>query len=151
MELTEHDVPLVIVEVMDKNTSIVIGELSATDKKSIDEVMKTGLGFGLSHSKPKPKPTSKSTLSTSAGSNQDLPHVEKELQEPTLKVKPEKETKPQPPNPSKVVVSKVVVKDVKIKVAKVSMELDQILHIPEKSLATYPMSKYRPPNYCPWN
>ena len=29
------------------------------------------------------------------------------------------------------------------------MELDQILHILEKSLATYPMSKYRPPNYCP--
>ena len=61
MELIKQDVSLVIVEVTDKHSTIIIGELSAVEEKSIDAVMKTGLGIGLAHPKSKPKPTPEPT------------------------------------------------------------------------------------------
>ena len=139
----------VIVEVKDKHSSIIICELSAMEEKSIDAVMKTGLGIELAHPKSKPKSMPEPTPSASAGSKQDHTHVERELQDPTSKVKPRKDTSPQMINPPKAVDSKVFIRDIQIKVAKLSMKPDQRLHVSQKLLATYPMSKCRPPNYYP--
>ena len=149
MELTELDVPLVIAEVTDKHSTIIIGELSAVKEKSIDVVMRTGLGIGLAHPKLKPKPMPEPTPSASAGSKQELTHVERELQDPTSKVKLKKDTSPQLKNPPEAVDSKMVTRDIQIKVAKLSMEPDERLHVSEKLLVTYPVSKYRPANYYP--
>ena len=141
VELTEWDVLLVIAEVTDKHSPIIIGELSAVKEKSIDAVMKTGLGIGLAHPKLKPKPMPEPTPSASAGSKQELTHVERELQDPTSKVKLKKDTSPQLTNPPEAVDSKMVTRDIQIKVAKLSMEPDERLHVSEKLLVTYPVSK----------
>ena len=49
IELTECAVPLVIAETTESTTSLVIGELSATEERTIENLMKTGLGVGLTH------------------------------------------------------------------------------------------------------
>ena len=81
VELIECDIPLQIVESMDNTMSIVIGELTATEEKAIDDVVKTSLGIGIAKESPLPKP--KPTPSASAGSAHDLPRVEKELNVPS--------------------------------------------------------------------
>ena len=47
VELIEREVLLEIVESLDKTTSIVIGELTASEEKAINHKVKTGLGVGI--------------------------------------------------------------------------------------------------------
>ena len=49
IELTERAVPLMIVETTESTTALVIGELTATEECTIEDMMKTGLGIGLTH------------------------------------------------------------------------------------------------------
>ena len=67
----------------DKTTSIIIGELTTTEEKAIDEVVKLGLGVSISCERPQIKTRTmvlKSRTqckpSASAGSAQDLPCVQ---------------------------------------------------------------------------
>ena len=80
IELIECTTPLKIAESTDKTTSIIIAELTTTKEKTIDEVVKLGLGVGISHERPQIK-TGTMVLksrtqckpSASMGSAQDLP------------------------------------------------------------------------------
>ena len=85
IELTERAVPLVIAETTESTTSLVIGELSATEEHTIEDVMKTGLGVGLSHPIPEEPHTTKQVPSASAAKKEDLPCVERELKETPFK------------------------------------------------------------------
>ena len=66
IELTEHAVPLIIVETTESMTSLVIGELSATEEHTIEDVMKTSLGVGLFRAISKEPLTTKQVPSASA-------------------------------------------------------------------------------------
>ena len=48
IKLIECEIPLEIVENTKEVTSIIIGELTSTEEKAIDEVVKLGLGVGIS-------------------------------------------------------------------------------------------------------
>ena len=69
----EQETSLKIVESSDQTTSIVIGKLTATEEKAIDDVAKTRLGVGVWRNPSEQK------SSVSTGSGQDLPRVEHEL------------------------------------------------------------------------
>ena len=75
IELIEHENPLEIVENTEETTSIIISELTSTEEKAIDEVIKLGLGVGIARESTdwKPRP------GASARSACDLMWVEKEL------------------------------------------------------------------------
>ena len=75
IELIEHENPLEIVENTEETTSIIISELTSTEERAIDEVVKLGLGVGIMRESKGLKPIP----SASAGSACDLEQVEKEL------------------------------------------------------------------------
>ena len=85
VELIEHETLLEIVETSDTTTSILIGELTVSEEKAIDNVVKLGLGVGIKKVPDVPK------LSAGVGSVQGLPRVEQELSatlhKPTAAVK----------------------------------------------------------------
>ena len=81
IELTECAVPLMIAETTESTTSLVIGELSATEECTIEDVMKTGLGVGLTHATSQEPHTTKQIPSASAAKKENLPRVESELKE----------------------------------------------------------------------
>ena len=85
IELTECAVPLVIAETTGSTTSLAIGELSATEEHTIEDVMKTGLGVGLLCATSKEPHTTKQVPSASAAKKDDLPRIEFELKESPFK------------------------------------------------------------------
>ena len=170
IELTEHAVPLMIAEATESTTSLVIGELSASEECTIDDVMETGLGIGLAHATSKESHTTKHTPSASAAKKEDLPQVESELKEtsfkdstpytppvamdstykPTLHLVMDGKvgTVPTLPNGTPdTVVPKT--KEFTINLLKLTLELGEMFHISNELLATYPLSRFRPPGYYP--
>ena len=85
IELTEHAVPLMITERTASTTSLVIGELSATEECTIEDMMKTGLGVGLTHATSQEPHTTKQIPSANAAKKEDLPRIESELKETPFK------------------------------------------------------------------
>ena len=172
--------PLVIAETTESTTSLVIGELSATEEHTIKDVMKTGLGVGLSHPIPEEPCTTKQVPSASAAKKEDLPHVELELKEtpfkdpqknvnvshtphfvpnsldkPALPLDTESKadttlTKSVPIQPNLTHdTSTLEIKNFSINVQKLTVKPGEIVHTSNKLLATYPLSKFRPPGYYP--
>ena len=170
IELTECAVPLMITETTESTTSLVIGELSATEERTIEDVMKTGLGVGLTHATSQGPCTTKQIPSASAAKKEDLPWVESELKETTFKdptphtppvvsdstYKPvlpldtEGKIKTVPTQPNwtpDTVIPKI--KEFTISVLKLTMKLGEMFHTSNELLATYPLSRFRPPGYYP--
>ena len=168
--------PLVIAETTESTTSLVIGELSATEERTIEDVMKTGLGIGLSCPIPEEPCTTKQVPSASAAKKEDLPHVELELKETPFKDPPENINASHTPHvvpdstdklallldteskadttltksvpiQSNLIhdISTPEIKDFSINVQKLTVKLGEIVHTSTELLATYPLSKFRPP------
>ena len=180
IELTECAVPLVIVEITESITSLVIGELSATEECTIEDVMKTGLGVGLSHPIPEEQRITKQVPSASAAKKEDLPCVELELKETPFKdplkyvnvshtphVIPDSTDKPalllDTESKADTSLTKSVpiqpnlthdtstpeIKDFSVNVLKLTVKPGETSHTSNELLATYPLSKFRPPGYYP--
>ena len=173
IELTECAVPLMIAETTESTTSLVIGELSATEECTIEDMMKTGLGIGLTHAISHKPHTIKQVPSASAAKKEDLPHVELELKESPFKdpqknvphtpqVVPDSTYKPALPldTESKVdtvptqlnltpdaVISET--KEFSINVLELTVKLGEMVHTSNELLAIYPLSRFRPPGYYP--
>ena len=170
IELTQCAVPLMITETTESTTSLVIGELSASQECIIEDVMKTGLGAGLTHATSQEPCTTKQTPSASAAKKEDLPWVESELKETPFKdpipytppVASDSTYKPvlplvmegnvgtvptQPNWTPDTVVPKT--KEFSINLLKLTMKLGEMLHISKELLGTYPLSRFRPPGYYP--
>ena len=150
-------------------TSLVIGELSATEECTIEDVMKTGLGVGLTHAKSQEPHTIKQVPSASAAKKEDLPCVESELKESpfkdpvphTLQVVLDSTYKPgglaakskvkTVPTQSNLTPDVVIpkTKEFSINMLKLTVKPGEMFHTSNELLATYPLSRFRPPGYYP--
>ena len=149
IELIECTIPLKIVESTDKTTSIIIGELTTTEEKAIDEVVKLGLGVGISCEKPQiktgttvPKSRTQRKPSASAGSTQDLPHVQQELNEEW-----EKDIKQSTSNVVEETVIKKEKMECKVYIKRLRMSPCSSIEVTPDMMSQYPLSKYRPLGY----
>ena len=150
IELIECTIPLKIVESTDKTTSIIIGELTTTEEKAIDEVVKLGLGVGISCERPQIK-TGTMVLksrtqrkpSASAGSAQDLPRVQQELneeQEKDIKQVISKNVD------EETVISKEKM-ECKVYIKRLRMTPYSSIEVTPDMVSQYPLSKYQPLGY----